>query len=378
VADHSYLEIGTGDHAALINLVRGNYSFEDAALFLDAEATSSGTRFETNAGVLKRRLRLLGWDSVIGERVVAIEWPRRANVSDPASSTGPDQLIMDYLDEVRAPTVPPGHVPADRVMALIGQWGYIWGEERNQLGFLLDRLPDNFPVAFDMHEVVERGSLAPSTTYCQDARVGLERQARGAMPTVVITEGSTDKEILQFGIDYVRPEYTGFLTLLDYLMKPETNAGAVVTAVRAFAAAGVGNRVIGLVDNDTAGNNALKTAKRTPLPDRMQVVALPHLMIAATYPTIGQTGPSAEDVNSLAVSIEFFLPDDVLNPAGTWEPVEWSAGSSKAGARQGALKNKLAIQKRFRTKANHIRSGAPLVAADWERLGILLDFLVDV
>jgi len=161
-------------------------------------------------------------------------------------------------------------------------------------------------------------------------------------------------------------------------MKPETNAGAVVTAVRGFGAAGVANRVIGLVDNDTAGQSALTTASKTTLPNRMLVVKLPDLKMAMSYPTVSQAGSSIEDVNGLAVSIEFFLPDDVLQHAGSWSPVEWSEKSVLAGARQGAVQHKANIQKRFRTKVRAIRSGAPIVLAEWSRLGMLLDFLVDL
>ena len=79
---------------------------------------------------------------------------------------------------------------------LLSSWGYIWGEERNQLRYLVDRLPDEHPVPFDLREGIQRGYVEASETLCADARAEEITEASGTMPTIVLTEGSSDASIL--------------------------------------------------------------------------------------------------------------------------------------------------------------------------------------
>lgn len=371
---YSWIQIGNGHEQVLINLVRESYSYEDAALFQDGEAVAPGF-FASTAGVLKQRLRLLGWDSPVGSRLVTVGWSDRVGVEDRDEDLEPDQLIQEYVNELGADPVSEDRLLDTAAWKLQEQWGYIPDEGRNQLAYLIERLPAEHPVMLDLREVIAAGAVPLSGTYCQDARVALAREARGTMPTIVLTEGRTDARILAFGLRHVRPEYAGFLTLLDYDLKPEGSAGTVATTLRAFAAAGVGNRVIGLVDNDAAGVAACRSAGKVQLPDRMMIVMLPDLQIARHYPTVGPAGPGFEDVNGTAVSIEMFLPDAVLrNAAGDLELVRWATSASP---RQGALDNKSAIQRRFSEAAKAIEAGdEPFVPADWERLARLMDLLV--
>jgi hypothetical protein len=189
-----------------------------------------------------------------------------------------------------------------------------------------------------------------------------------------LTEGTTDAEVLSQAIDILAPHLSGYIRFLDYDFKPEGGASALVRAVRAFAAAGISNRVIALFDNDTAATEALMLLDEKRLPSNFRVCQLPHLPLATDYPTLGPSGLSRMNVNGLAVSVEMFFGEDILRSIeNDLPPVQWRGYMSKIGRYQGELMHKASLQVEFRKRAQEsLKRGETLPGEDWSGMRLLL------
>jgi hypothetical protein len=92
----------------------------------------------------------------------------------------------------------------------------------------------------------------------------------------------------------------------------EGGAPALTKVVKAFAGAGILNKVIAIFDNDTAGEVSFRVLAKLLIPTNIGVMKLPHLESLRAYPTIGPTGKAILDVNGIAGSLELYLGQDVL------------------------------------------------------------------
>lgn len=190
----------------------------------------------------------------------------------------------------------------------------------------------------------------------------------------------TDAEFLSQTVDVLAPHLSGYIRFLDYDFKPEGSASALVRAVRAFAAAGISNRIVALFDNDAAAAEALMTLDKKRLPPNFRVYQLPHLPLAVNCPTLGPNGLSRMDVNGLAVSVEMFFSEDILRIfENDLSPVQWRGYMSKIGRYQGELMNKASLQAEFRARAQEaLKRGEMLPSEDWSGMKLILRELTSV
>jgi hypothetical protein len=135
-------------------------------------------------------------------------------------------------------------------------------------------------------------------------------------PAVVITEGTSDAEFLQAAIEIRRPHLASFVRFYEFSVVAG-GASAALNTIKSFAAAGVNNRVIVLLDNDTAAREALRGLRHVALPSHYAVAHYPAIGLASNYPSVGPTGRHTGDVNGLAGSIELYLGVDVLTDSAT-------------------------------------------------------------
>lgn len=201
-------------------------------------------------------------------------------------------------------------------------------------------------------------------------------------PVVVLTEGRTDAEFLRAALAISYPHLTDLIRFLDYERKLEGGAGALVRMVRAFASAGIANRVVAVFDNDTAAADALRVINSATLPNRIQVIHYPALDIAKKYPTLGpptinhpEGSVSLSDVNGLACSIELYLGKDVLvRQDGTLYPVQWKSFIPGRNRYQGEIVDKESIHDAFRTKyAIALQDKDQVKDQDWDGLSLIID-----
>ena len=229
-------------------------------------------------------------------------------------------------------------------------------------------------------------SYSESETVCSEALEMLRTTGAEHASVVVLTEGKTDVRVLESALQLLYPHLTDLIRFMDYGQKPMGGAGPLVNMVRAFAAAGISNRVIALFDYDTAASDALRNLDVMNLPPNIQVRQYPRLALAATYPTLGP--PSAgepggrldvADVNGLACSIELYLGRDLLSlPDGTLKPVQWHSYVSGMHQYQGEVVDKASLMDAYEEKVRAAKANTGLVATqDWTGLRAIIRLIME-
>ncbi|MFF4512083.1 hypothetical protein [Streptomyces mirabilis] len=199
-------------------------------------------------------------------------------------------------------------------------------------------------------------------------------------PIIVITEGKFDAQVIPRALRLVRPEIAGYFKFWDI----ETTRAAggtdqVVKNMRSFAAAGVMNRVIGILDDDTAGRQAEKQLASAPLPDHYAVCRLPELDYAHAYPTLGPSGASVDDVAGRACSVEFqFGQNCLLGTDGKPVPVRWKSHNDSMNDYQGELANKPYVQERIKEMLRAAEAGETPLGSEWDPMRRLAETLVNL
>nr|WP_037682627.1 HEPN/Toprim-associated domain-containing protein [Streptomyces griseus] len=199
-------------------------------------------------------------------------------------------------------------------------------------------------------------------------------------PIIVITEGKFDAQVIPRALRLVRPEIAGYFKFWDIeTMKAAGGVDQVVKNMRSFAAAGVMNRVIGILDDDTAGRQAEKLLASTPLPEHYAVCRLPDLDYAHAYPTEGPSGASVDDVAGRACSVEFYFGQNcLLGTDGKLVPVRWRGRNDAMNDRQGELVNKPHVQRRIKEMLRSAEAGEDPLGSDWDPMRRLAERLVNL
>lgn len=149
--------------------------------------------------------------------------------------------------------------------------------------------------------------------------------------------------------------------------------------MKAFAAAGINNRTVLLLDNDAAAHDAQRGLNKTQLPSHYATGHYPHLPAAVAYPTIGGTGSQISDVNGAGGSIELYLGRDVLTDPRTNEltQVRWTAFIPAVQKYQAEVADKAAAQQAFRAKVAAARQNPEIMASqDWEGMDLVIERLL--
>lgn len=187
---------------------------------------------------------------------------------------------------------------------------------------------------------------------------------------IILTEGITDIETLKKALHVIYPKLESNVRFLDTSFRPETNAASIVKMIKSFAAAGINNRILAILDNDAAASEAMTNLPRN-LPNNIKVIQYPELDLMTSYPTIGSQGKINMNINGLAGSIEMYMGKDILTGNdGNLELVQWGGYMNRVKKYQGSLINKDAVGSRFKRKD----------AADvnkWQDLRYLWDYIID-
>jgi hypothetical protein len=222
-------------------------------------------------------------------------------------------------------------------------------------------------VHYDLTDLADQGYVGieedPAATGF-DASVGR---------TVILTEGRTDAAILGGAMELLHPHLAGAFSFMDFT-DVRGGAGQLANLVRAFAAAGIVNRVVAVFDNDAAAVAAMKAVRRETLPQHILMMRLPDLPALQAYPTLGPTGLSVMDINGMAASLELYLGDDILrNADGALPPVQWTGYEHSVGVYQGELMEKARVNALFTEKLARARADRVFRdQGDWAGLQLIL------
>jgi hypothetical protein len=201
-------------------------------------------------------------------------------------------------------------------------------------------------VVWCFQDVLEGGWIEESALY-----EGLSDADR----CLIVTEGSSDSSILCAVLPLVEPDVADFFDFVDMTENyPFTGTGNLVRFCQGLSTIRIQNKILVVLDNDTAGLDALQRIRSLPLLKNMRVTVLPVLDELTHVTTIGPSGESIEDVNGKAVSIECFL-DFNFGPK-TSPAVRWTSFNPNLGAYQGELLNKELYSRAFFESANKDRT----------------------
>ncbi len=254
--------------------------------------------------------------------------------------------------------------------------GFLGSDFRSLIRLVCELVPKSCEVVQDISEVVSAGYYAEDEPVCANSTRALTAGHPENSARIILTEGSTDVEILKETLALLYPHLFGYYTFLDFASsRPQGGAGSLVTTVKAFAAAGITNRIIAIFDNDTAAFDARRSLAAIQLPQNISVCSYPDMSSLEAYPTLGPSGLVQLNVNGLAASIELYLGSDVL-ANGEGFPVQWKGYVESLGKYQGEVMHKARLQEKFREKLARCRSSKEeLSRCDWSGLSAILEVI---
>lgn len=259
-----------------------------------------------------------------------------------------------------------------------GPLGFIGNDVRHFLRLILEIAPEEEPLVYDLTDLVLGAWVDTASDLVEISLQELEESALLSPRRVVLTEGKTDKWILEQSLGLLHPHLADKFTFLDFEgARVGGGAGALANIVKSFVGAGISNRVIAIFDNDAAGRVALNQLAQIAMPRNIVAYKYPDLQLARDYPTVGPTGRVSMDVNGLAGSIELYLGSDVLaDEHGDLMPVQWRGYEAQLDCYQGEVLNKHMIQERFILKIATCRqSPNKLAKYDWAGLQAICQVL---
>lgn len=194
---------------------------------------------------------------------------------------------------------------------------------------------------------------------------------------IVLTEGSSDKSIIERSLNLLYPHLADFYRFMDFgLANASGGASSLISQVKGFIGVGIQNKVIAFLDNDTAAHVAKKALDKIHLPSNIRILHYPDLSFAENYPTIGPTGLQLANINKLAGSIELYLGKDILEKDGEYTLVEWHGFDKSLGKYQGELLNKKSIQCDFYCKLSDCEEDhSKILQYDWSGMQLILHSL---
>lgn len=255
-------------------------------------------------------------------------------------------------------------------------FGFLGSDFRSFIRVACELVPKNSQVVQDITEVVHAGYYEEDEPVCTNSTRALTARHPENSARIILTEGSTDVEILREALALLYPHLFDYYTFLDFASaRPQGGAGSLVTTVKAFAAAGISNRIIAVFDNDTAAFDARRSLASLQLPQNIAVCSYPNLSSLEAYPTLGPSGLAPLNVNGLAASIELYLGKDIL-ANGEDFPVQWKGYVESLGKYQGEVMYKGRIQERFREKIARCKSSTyEINRFDWSGLKAILEVI---
>lgn len=365
IEDDKYVDEGW---IAAVARLEGHYGPDDEEQELADQTITGEARHQdvfgycATAGAVRARLALMGftaaacrheWSSAIDEMLADdepggdfMETDKDGNVlaSIPRSQIL-DRGLTALESEIPYPLLEP---LTQRCLDLIVSFLDAGDDQRTLLALQLESTCDDVNIRLDLHDLYLAGYFVGVDNITQVAANELAVSVSSGEAIIVITEGVTDARYLKRALELVAPHVSHMFRFFDKDAGAEMGATQVMRTLRSFAAAGVANRVIGVLDNDAAGRAAAKHIEARPRPANNRYILLPDVPYGTAYPTNGPSGDADLDVNGRAVSIEFqFGLEQLRVEDGELAKVEWSGREASIGVYQGSLskKDKEAVQR---------------------------------
>ena len=213
---------------------------------------------------------------------------------------------------------------------------------------------------------------------------------------LVLVEGTSDKDILEFAMKQIYPHLYDLFYFIDFSdtngNKREGGTSYIVKNMKTFYYSKLKAKFIAIFDNDAEGYQSwcglMSEAKKWPekkWPENFRILQYPDSKLFYKYPTLAPNGKVLkDDISKKACSIELYLPDEVIQDNGEYFPIEWEArkkikvpDETLIVLYQGVISQKDEIKKKFHALRKAIGNGKKsFVVEDWGRMKQLLDTMV--
>jgi hypothetical protein len=252
-------------------------------------------------------------------------------------------------------------------------WAFPCSDIRCFFRALLEIAPQDSFVRQDISELVSSGYYDIDEDVCEKALNALTSSYPSNSKIIVLTEGITDKEVIEQSLKLLFPHLYEYYSFMDFSFLPPGGAGNLVNLLKSFSGAGITNKVIALFDNDTAAFSAVENLRTIQLPDNIKILHYPNIDLAKKYPTIGPNGTSVQDINGSACSIELYFGEDILKENGTLTPVQWKNLDNRINKYQGEIQNKDKLKEKFIKKLKKCQESPSLInPAEWKDINVIL------
>lgn len=257
-------------------------------------------------------------------------------------------------------------------------YGYSGPDLNVGLRLALEVCSDKGELIYDITDLILGGYFPPEEDFVEYALGLSSSQYSSSGKIIVLTEGRSDSWIISESLRLLYPHLADYFTFMDFDgARVGGGAGSLANIVKAFAGAGIVNKVIAVFDNDTAAEAAIRSLRNVRLPKNIRILRLPEVTALREYPTIGPSGSAVMNVNGIAASIELYLGADVLSEDdGPLAPVQWTGYEATLGAYQGEVLFKDKIQERFRNRLKACFADRSLIdRTDWIGIRAILSGL---
>lgn len=243
----------------------------------------------------------------------------------------------------------------------------------NTVRIILENLEADLEVSYDVTDLIESGYIS-----LQEFE---EIDNHPVKKMIVLVEGTTDKNILEFALNKIYPHYSKFFYIMDFdNPKRPGSASEITRIIKAFMCSHIDSNFIALYDNDVAGRKEVLSFQNIKIPENIRIQTYPSIKFANSYPTMGTNGKIVKDnINGRACSIELYLPDSILWDDDTDFPnyIVWKSLDDKLKDYQGEINNKGIIFKKFLAYKKQIEENEiSFNETEWSKMKQLLDSFI--
>ena len=209
--------------------------------------------------------------------------------------------------------------------------------------------------------------------------------------TIVLVEGASDKDMLEFAMKQIYPHLSDLFYFMDfsdtYGGKRDGGSSFVVKNLKTFYFSKLKSKFVAVFDNDAEGYSSkcalLNEIKKWP--DNFRILQYPDIKIFHKYPTLAPNGTiMLDNISRKACSVELYLPDELIRENDSFLPIEWEARKTIKNEKgdeeslyQGVISHKDDINKKFQKLRKEILNGKKsFIYEDWAKMKQLLDTIV--
>ncbi|OLV18735.1 HEPN/Toprim-associated domain-containing protein [Deinococcus marmoris] len=220
---------------------------------------------------------------------------------------------------------------------------------RYLLRILLEYLPGTQLITLDYTDLALNDYESADEMLCERVIESTAQDYSINEKIVVLTEGSTDLYILKNCLRFLSPHVQDNFAFADFSeVNAQGGTSSLISSIKVLISMSIKNRVLAIFDADAASLDALRGLININVPKNICTMLLPELELARQYPKIGPTGINTLDINSLACSIELYLPEEMITDNNDeLYPIHWRGYIPSIQKYQGEIVQKREIMSRF-------------------------------